>query len=154
MGEIGDLGEGVKASLQPHLGIQAARALLSGPEDGWPPCASGWASQGFWSGGWPHWLLRAKPLFSTVLCHWPSTYATSVLSQRRCTLSQPACLINDAVAHMQMHHESPGLGGATIRSDHWNAFCPVRSQKSPVPHLSGACDTLSISCAQTLCVPS
>ena len=87
--------------------------------------------------------------FSTELCHWPSTYATSVLSQRRCTLSQPACLINDAVAHMQMHHESPGFGGATMRSDHWNAFCPVRSQKSPVPHLSGACEVLSISCAQT-----
>ena len=65
-----------------------------------------------------------------MLSHWFSTYATSVLSQRRCTLSQPACLINEAVAHMQMHHESPGLGAATILSDHSNAFCPVRSQKS------------------------
>lgn len=34
------------------------------------------------------------------------------------TLSQPACLIRLAVAHMHMHHESPELGAAMIRSDH------------------------------------
>ena len=88
-----------------------------------------------------HFFGRAVSLAQHV------SYVGAVAAQVH--VSQPACLINDAVAHMQMHHESPGLGGATMRSDHWNAFCSVRSQKSPVPHLSGACEVLSISCAQT-----
>ena len=46
----------------------------------------------------------------------------SVASQRMCTLSQPTDLIRLAVAHMQMHHESPALGGEMI-------FCRARPRQ-------------------------
>ena len=46
----------------------------------------------------------------------------SVASHRMCTLSQPTELIRLAVAHMQMHHESPALGGEMI-------FCRARPRQ-------------------------
>eukprot|EP00964_Phaeocystis_antarctica_P043989 scaffold25251_cov65-Phaeocystis_antarctica.AAC.7 len=46
---------GTRAPLQPHFGIQAARALLQDPQR-----AAVRKRAGFWSGGWPHGLLRAR----------------------------------------------------------------------------------------------
>ena len=54
-----------------------------------------------------------------------------------------------AVAHMQMHQLSPGLGGLMIRLSHWKAFCPVISQKSSLPHLSGVLLLMSTSLRTT-----
>ena len=99
----------------------------------------------------------------------------SVASQRMCTLSQPTDLIRLAVAHMQMHHESPALGGEMIfcharprqgetinqalgmrgrlrTSLHCHAFWFVISQKSPVPHEIGSPDVWFTSFAHTRCV--
>ena len=66
-------------------------------------------------------------------------------------------LIRLAVAHIQIHQLSPGLGALQILSFQFHLCWPVMSQKlAPFPfHDNSLQDVgLSTNLAQTLCVPS
>ena len=87
--------------------------------------------------------------------YWPSTNLTSVESQRMCTFSHPTLSMSLAVAHMQIHQESPGFGSDLICWSHCHYFWPVIVQKSSWPQARGFSSLLlSKSWAHTLCVPS